>query len=294
MSKLRSEILELSLMTDNKMVRINSLDDKYSAYLYKDPLIQGVFIKYNFDLDIFNEFANLTLKTMYLGNEKVLLLSTSRKTELKIFSLVAENFLLPKNRKIIEKNPYNWCEEWSELIGNVKKHKLVSDVIAELYVYNHLVDNYKGVNWGASNKTTNDFQLEDFNVEVKSTTLKSSSVISINSKFQLQGESICFLYFCRLEKVRYKYTIDNLVADLVSKGISKDYLEEELTRLGYPKGIKERHESYEILELRAYNVEKNKFPLISLEDINKLGLTSNIVNFKLDFDLTGIDYIKIK
>lgn len=296
MYQLKNEILNLKFMSAFKAAPIKSLGDDYPAFFYRDSKTFGVFIKYNGELNIFNSFSNVTLRTLYIDedNSKVLYLSTSIEDDLSIFSSIVENFLLPENRMIIEKNPYEWCEKWSELVGNTKVKKLISDVVSELYVYNYLLSNYDNVSWGGSNKTTNDFQLPNFNVEVKSTTLKYNSLISINSKFQLKGDNLVYLYFCRLEKVPFGHNINSLVEELVKKGVSRECLESELTNLNYQKGTKERLESFEVLELRSYMVKKETFPLINVDQLNKLANVSNIVNFKLDIDLDGMEYERLK
>ena len=50
-----------------------------------------------------------------------------------------------------------------------------------------------------------------------------------------------------------------IMQELVKNEVSRDVLECELTNLNYQKGTKERQESFEVLELRSYKVQKRNF-----------------------------------
>ena len=151
----------------------------------------------------------------------------------------------------------------------------------------------KNVSWGASEKTTHDFEMLEKSVEVKSTTNKTNTLISVNSSYQLSGSKPVFIYFVRLEKVKFKNSINSCVEKIVSLGIPRDALEAELSKLGYPKGVKERDDSFDLLEIRSYVVEESNFPKIDLNDLNNLIGVKNIVAYKFELDLSNVPYKKI-
>lgn len=293
MSNLRNDILMIKAMTNYSSVVIPSLPEDYPAILYKEPNEYGVAFNFDDDRDIKNKFVNVILESKYIGQQKILYLHSKNIIEIEKFALIAENFLDPKNRQYILNNPYDWCDEWKNIFGNAKKKPLISDLIAELVVYKLLLNKRKDISWGASSKTTHDFELSDCSVEVKSTINKTNSLVSINSNYQLKGDKPLYLYFVRLERIKFKNTINSLISDLVSMGLDESSLEAEMNNLGYPKGIKERDESFDILEVRSYDVMNESFPKIDLDQLNKLAGTNNIIAYKLELDLNGMKYEKI-
>ena len=293
MSNLRDDIFIIKGMSNYTSNPIPSLPKEYEAILYKEPNEYGVAFKFDDTRDIMNKFVNVILETKYIGTQKILYLHSKNIIEINKFALIAENFLDPKNREYIINDPYSWCEEWKNIFGNEKKKLLISDLIAELVVYRELLKNRKDISWGASEKTTHDFELTDCSVEVKSTTNKTNTMVSINSNYQLKDDKPLYLYFCRLEKVKYKNTINSLINDLISLGIDELSLEVEMSNLGYQKGIKEREESYDILEVRSYDISKGGFPSIDLDKLNEFAGSSNIVAYTMELDLSGLDYKKI-
>ena len=272
-------------MSDYSSISVPSLPEEFKAILYKEPNEFGVAFNFNDDRDILDKFVNIVLETKYIGGQKILYLHSKKKIDLNKFALIAGNFLEPDNREYILNNPYDWCEEWKNIFGNSKKTMLISDLVAELVVYRELAKERNDISWGASRKTSNDFELSDFSVEVKSTTNKINTIMSINSNYQLKGDKPIFVYYCRLERVEHKNTINTLVNELVNLGIDELFLEEELKKIGYPKGVKEREFSFEILEIRSYDVSKKGFPQIDLAKINSTAGTENIIKFSLELNI---------
>ena len=65
-------------------------------------------------------------------------------------------------------------------------------------------------------------------------------------------------------------------------------LEKALTKLGYKKGSRLRDISYNVLELSSYDVNKDLFPIISLDEINQFAPLKNILNYTLELDLAPL------
>lgn len=293
MSNLKNDILIIKGMTNYTSLPIPSLPKEYPAILYKEPNEYGVAFNFNDVRDIKYKFVNVILESRYIGQQKILYLHSKSIIEVEKYAMIAECFLDPKNREYILNNPYDWCEEWKNIFGNAKKKMLVSDLIAELITYKELLKNNKNVSWGASEKTTHDFEMPDFSVEVKSTINKTNTIVSINSSYQLKGDKPIYLYFCRLEKVKFKNTINSLIKDLVNMGVDESVLEAELFNLGYQKGVKERDESFDILEIRSFDISKGVLPVIDLDKLNKFAGTNNIIAYRFELDLSGVEYTKV-
>lgn len=293
MSNLRNDILIIKGMSDYSSILISSLPKGFEAILYKEPNEYGVAFNFNDEREIKYKFVNVILETKFIEHQKILYLHSQKMMDINKFAVIAENFLMPANREYILKKPYDWCDEWKNIFGNSKKNMLVSDLVSELIVYRELAKKRNDIFWGASNKTTHDFEISDCSVEVKSTINKTNTIISINSNYQLKGDKPVYIFFCRLEKVNFKNSINSLINELINLGINEVFLDEELEKLGYPKGIKERETSYDILEVRVYDVLKSGFPNIDLNKINQASGINNIIKYSLELDLTGIAFEKI-
>lgn len=293
MTNLRNELYIIKGMSNYTRYELKSLKPGYPAILYKEPNEYGVAFPFNDNREIKYKFVNIILETKYIDSQKILYLHSKNIVDIDKFVLIAENFLDENNRDYILSDPYKWADEWKDTFGNSKRKLLVSDLIAELIVYEILIKEDKNVSWGASEKTTHDFEMLEKSVEVKSTTNKTNTLISVNSSYQLSGSKPVFIYFVRLEKVKFKNSINSCVEKIVSLGIPRDALEAELSKLGYPKGVKERDDSFDLLEIRSYVVEESNFPKIDLNDLNNLIGVKNIVAYKFELDLSNVPYKKI-
>ena len=102
------------------------------------------------------------------------------------------------------------------------------------------------------------------------------------------------LLFVSLESDPNGDTINQIVKKLVEKGYSELELEQKLEKVGYKKGSQERDVGFRIIGIYSYDVNKNTFPIISLEEINSYSIYKSIINFTLTLDLTGMPFYTIK
>lgn len=174
------------------------------------------------------------------------------------------------------------------MFGDSKKKYMITDVLAELIAFKHIYLNDRTAKWLGPEDCTHDIVCKNYVVEVKSTTHKTNSYISINSRFQIDPSQNEKLYFVRLELKPYAQSIDSVVNELIEMGYSSNDLENSLKEMGYKKGNRTRKTTYDVLSIKSYDVNDENFPVITLEQLNNLTFSKNIVGFKLNIDLSTI------
>lgn len=294
--ELSSEILNLSIMKPGTVMPIKQGDDV--TYLCRS--ISGYAVAISFDDErIINEpFVGITLLTNTLNYDsksfKVLYLNMLDTGDLKKFAYIAAEFIDIANRESILHNPYAWVDTWNNMFGNAKKKYMISDVVAELVALKYIYKKDKTAKWVGPQDGTHDIVCDDQVVEVKSTTNKTNTYVSINSRFQIDPNINEKLFFVRLEPKPYAESIDSLVYELVNLGYCKNDLEDNLKQMGYRAGNRTRKQTFSILNINSYVVNENNFPVINIKDLNDLSSTKNIVGFKLTLDLASIPFETIK
>ena len=291
MDKLVDEILKLSLMKVNQVIPIYQGEDV--VYLNRSVSGYAIAIPFNDDRNFDESFVGITLSTNMLNYEdksfKVLFLNMIDTGDLKKFSYIGADFIDIKNRESLLNNPYSWVDIWKEMFGDSKKKYMITDVLAELVSLKILYENDKSAKWVGPEDGTHDIVLENGVVEVKSTTHKTNSYVSINSRFQIDENINEELFFVRLEPKPYATSIDSLVNDLIMLGYDSAELEAALKEMGYKKGNRTRKITYNVLGVTSYPVNEDTFPIIKLDDLNSMIKSKNIVGFKLTLDLSSIE-----
>lgn len=281
----------LSLMKAGSVNEIYQGDDV--VYLNRSLSGYAIAIPFN-DERTYNEtFVGISLSTNMLNvnNEsfKVLYLFMNETGDLKKFSYIGAEFIDINNRSSLLSNPYVWVDSWREMFGDSKKKYLITDVLAELIVLKHLFKEDKSAKWLGPKDGTHDIVLDGKVVEVKSTKNKTNSYVSINNRFQINPSLNEELYFVRLEGKPYAICIDSVVDELVALGYPRNELEDSLKELGYEIGSRKRKASFNILSMTSYKVTEDTFPIISLDTLNNLTKSKNIIGFKLTIDLSSIE-----
>lgn len=298
MKDLKEEILKLEALPINYIYELKNRNGKARTFLANNIDSYGVAIENINNITVNEKFVNTNLKNYEFQTNNtivtVLYLYTSKTVELLNFLYLAESFLSVNNETRILENPIVWIDEWKDMLGDSKKKYRIYDVIGELLALKYVYSLDKDAHWQASAMGVHDIESNEKCYEVKSTISRENTIITISSAFQLTSEKDLLLIFYRLEEDKTsKYSIDYLVSEIVELGYSASELETELSRLGYSYGMKSRKKSYNILESREYVVDKENFPTITIEDINRFAPKNNIIGFKLTLDLSGIEYKKI-
>ncbi len=290
MENLIYEIQKLALMKIGSVYPVYQGEDV--VYLNRSNSGYAIAIPFN-DERTFNEtFVGISLSTNMLNvndnSFKVLYLFMNDTGDLKKFSFIGAEFIDVNNRSSLLSNPYIWVDTWKEMFGDSKKKYMITDVLAELVALKYLYDEDKSARWQGPKDGTHDIVLDGRVVEVKSTTHKTNSYVSINSRFQINPSLNEELFFVRLEPKPYASSIDTLVEELTMMGYPQDELEESLKEMGYRKGNRTRKMSYNVLSMVSYKVDEENFPVISLDALNNSTKSKNIIGFKLTLDLSAI------
>lgn len=278
--------------------RLLKTTNPYSTYVYMDHSSYSVIIPVNDDYPLyFDEFVGFTIQTveMYIEKtiNKVLMLKSKNLKNIEQFVIIASNFCDPglngRLRENLLSNPIEWSSVWKQIFGNQNIKKESYDIFGELLVYDYLLESNKTIKWTALEKGTHDFETIGYSYEVKTTTNKYESFITINSQNQLVSNVPLGLFFVRVEKNPNGKNIDEIIDSLREKGIDIDIVNRYLDSNNLQKGKIERKEKYAILEKRMYIVD-DQFPKISINEFDSLEFRSRILKISYTLDLSGIDY----
>ena len=290
MNKIESEILKLSLMAPNTVMKIDIKEA--NGYLFKGVEEFAIAIPYDVDNQISEDFVGISLATNYLNFDnqsfKVLYLHSTSDIDLEKFCYIGAEFINLSNRATIIDDPFKWVDEWKNIFGDSKKNKMIYDTIGEMYSLLYTYKRDRSAKWMGPVGGTHDIVAENYVIEVKSSHKKTNSIVGIHSRFQLCDDKPEKLYFCRLEQTAFANSINSLLEELVSEGYDRMELEKALTKLGYKKGSRLRDISYNVLELSSYDVNKDLFPIVSLDEINQFAPLKNILNYTLELDLAPL------
>ena len=289
MNDLSQEILKLSIMKANQVYPIYQGEDV--VYLNRSVSGYAIAIPFKDERDFDESFVGITLSTNLLNynNEsfKVLYLNMQDTGDLEKFSYIGAEFIDIKNRNSLINNPYSWVDTWKEMFGDSKKKYIITDVLAELISLKSIYANDKSASWQGPKGGTHDIVLKNGVIEVKSTTHKTDSYVSINSAFQINPNINEKLYFVRLEPKPYATSINGVVNELVNMGYDKDELENNLKEMGYNKRNRIRKATYNVLSLTSYEVNEENFPVFSLSQLNQYTKSNNIVGYNFKIDLAS-------
>lgn len=216
-----------------------------------------------------------------------LFLSAPQDIPLNQFAYIGCDFLKKSNRNAIIKNPYEWSDIWRSIFGDSIKKELTASILGEMIALKYIFSEDKTAKWLGTYSSSQDIICQEKDVEVKTTLNKKDTNIIINNALQLGGKKKQKLYFVRMEAKPTGNSIDSIEKELVSLGYSEDKIENALKEKDLPKGIRARSETYDLLEIKSFDVNNKNFPLFSLQTLNKLIQSKNIIDYTLKIDLTN-------
>lgn len=277
--------------------KIATLPDEYTAYTYRHGGAFGLAIEYD-DEKVINEAANEVIYSTQIlltksGERKCLLLTCLDEEYRNQFAELSYSFITPgdngDNRKTILADPISWWNKWTELLGDRKSKRGSYDVLAELIALDYLYQHDKSTRWSAAEAGTHDIESDSQSFEVKSTTKKSDSYITISSRFQLESTNKLELFFFRLECSLSGFSINDVVVSLEKHGYDRNLIESQLEEKGFVKGRSTRNIKYTILEVRRFIVNDD-FPKIVEKSFKNDVFPQHIIKILYTIDLEGIDY----
>lgn len=269
---------------------------EYNAYIVKVEDMIGVAIPVEKDLIINEKFNKVSIGNFLFAindtPQKVIFLYTKETQMSEKYASLCLNFISPSSRHTILDNPIVWYNEWSELLGNSKKNKMVYDFIGEMSVLLELQKKGDSPIWNSITKGTFDITTNDSIYEVKTSIVKSFDSITVHNQFQLDIDGLnkqLFISYVKVEENNAGVSIDSLAYELVSYGYDKTNLENYLTSNGYYQGKNDRYKKYIIHEIRLYKVDNN-FPFITKNSFIDKKMPKNVVKFEYTLSLDGLEY----
>ncbi|MBS4196444.1 PD-(D/E)XK motif protein [Lederbergia citri] len=269
----------------------------YPAYVLRIGTSYGVVIEVSPDVKINERFSNVRYATeeYEIDGRRInfLYLSSDMEHLRNEFANICGALVDPGEKGIerekIVKAPLKWWEQMKELLGNRNVDSSPYNVLGEMVAYYYLITNGKEVNWIGQINGSVDFESNDMDYEVKSTTMRYDSMIQISSQFQLQAGKDIKIFFLRFEESAHGTSIDDLVEMLVKAGADRNKIEESLICGGYEKYSTGRNRKYKLLEMRLYDVNE-RFPTIIRERFADYGIPQNVVKINYTIDLDGLEY----
>ena len=279
---------------------IDSLENLgYNGWTVKYQDAYGVAIPYEGAEEIHEFFSNAEIKSDIISvkdglAQRAILLLADYSVAQSSFAALCEELIIPgengANRKNVTSSPVTWWQEWKELLGNRNIDERVYDTLGELCVLKYLVSSGIEASWGGPNAATYDIEILGGYVEVKSTVSRSKKEITVSSKFQLDppGKSLD-LVMCVFEDSVYNgLSIDQVVTDLVSLGISGEYLNTRLSKKGLQEGMSARRRKFILHEMLKYKVDE-AFPRITPASFVGGVIPSGITTITYTVNLDGME-----
>ena len=286
---------ELIDFINNVQINKTKIIPGLEAYATKSANYLGVAIDTFSTIEIREKFNKVELVNARMDidgmTHNVIFLFTREQCMDEHYGTLCLDFLRFENRERISNNPLEWYQEWSELLGNAKRTKMIFDVIGEMKVLTELIKKNYQVNWESINHNTYDISTNNELFEVKTSTKKTETFITIHNQYQLGPveNGILYIIFVRVERNDSGESIDSLYNELVSLGYNLEHVDEYLNEIGYGKGKYERQVKYLVHEIRKYKVD-DRFPRITKESFVDDQLLERVVKFEYTISLDGLDY----
>lgn len=269
------------------------------TFTFKDANEYGVAILNTNNVEIFEEFANVTIKSVIrnlqgYGELSLIELSSTLSTHRNEFAHICVQFIdlgdRGFNRLSIQNDPFEWWERWQQLIGNTISNRSVYSIVAELFAfYQVLIRGNESAKWQGPKASSHDIEAELAHYEVKATTTKYINEISISGQFQLESTLPLYLLFIKVEESNEGYSINDIVRMIEVAGYDVSDVEENLNKIGLFSASRKRHDKYKINEIRCYEVNES-FPKITIENLNNERLKEHIKKISYVIDLSGLEF----
>ena len=283
----------------NRVIRIDCLGDKYPAWAIRHEQWYGIAVPIESYHCLNESFSSVKLRTGRYkigGEEYDLLLLTSETYALRyeFAAICAQMVDLGEDgfyRKMLISDPLNWWNTWKKMLGNAISEKPVYGILGELLVLEYLIKKGYNPEWTGPESGTHDIEFEKEGYEIKSTTNKYDTIVTVSSQFQLQQDKYekLSLVFCRFEPSVNGDSIDSAVNRLRNLGQDIYMLNDKLRRTGFEEGCHSRKEKFRILEKRKYSIDKD-FPAISPESFKSGRIPEEIIQITYKLDLSGLKY----
>ena len=299
-------MLELEAEIRKKLFNINedtafelkSLPPEYRAWVIHFGESYGVAVPLNDRCSFHETFSKVEIKTYsnVIISEKekydILSLTISGRKKRDQFATLCADFVDPgvggEKRDKLLKKPSDWWNAWKEMLGNRMYDNEPYSLLGEMYAVEYLMKQGYNVSWTGRGGNVHDIESTDHLYEVKSTTKRYGSMVTISSAHQLShGSRNLDLIFCRFEESPVGKCVDDLAQSLKSLGADAEQIEEILESARLEPGREARKKRYNILEMKSYPVDEN-FPVIVPESFRNNQLPEGIESITYTVDLSGL------
>lgn len=239
------------------------------AYCYCNESEWAVLMAGNCDESFVEHFSKMVLKygEIQIDNRLVngLRLSCEKTKSMDIFLTIAEKFLsLDQSKKnALFCNPSVWTDEIKEIIGNKNYKKTTYQIIGELILLKKLLSMGCKAYWTGPDGGVVDVETEQPRTvyfEVKTTTLRNTSAITLSEEYQ--PEKADYLCFYRFEEDPLgEYSIKTLMSDIISLGFDEYLLNKKIEKT-HVRNTSELSTKYHLLDEYCYKIDEN-FPKIT-------------------------------
>lgn len=277
--------------------KLSELPDSAPGYVIRESYWYGVGIPYEGEV-ISENFANARIFSTNIKtngeNLKLLLLECGIENVRNQFAALCTEFLDPgennMKRHAVLADPHIWWKKWRELLGNSIQEKHPYEILGELVTLEYLLRSGEDAIWQGAAGTTKDIDTDMFSYEVKSTTNRYTTEITISSKFQLDhSQKRLKIAFVRFEPSSGGDSLSHAVDRLSALGCDRKALLCMLARQGVVPGNIAFTTTYNLLEIRFYDVDDN-FPIIIDQSFAGGHMPPNVVHFIYTLDLAGIPF----
>lgn len=281
-----------------KAMIIPELPEEYPAWTLKGDNWIGVAVPVDSYTPFSERFAQVKICTeknaQVDGSEyDILLLQCFSMESRNEFASMCRQFVEPGQSgeiraKLID-NPGGWWSHWKDMLGNVSSDRSPYDVLGELLVVEKMLLAGKNPRWSGVERATHDVEVDDFSIEVKSTTSRYGYEVTISSIYQLRPveNKKFYLSFLRFEESTLGRSVNDVARSLVQLGYDNSALEAALTKAGLEVGRVARNRKYKVLEWKLYPVDAS-FPSVTESSFKNDCLPQHVVKFTYTVDLSGV------
>jgi len=282
------------------------LPDDMPAWLVRLSDCYGVAVPWPGEGDFYARFARAVVESTRLligegREEPVLFLQVNDGTYhaggvAQEFASLCADFVMPgehgENRDLLVHHTDTWWEHWCRLMGNAHSNLPVHSVLAELMFYRWLLRHGQQadtVTWTGGDHTRLDFESREQAWEVKATLSHTRNEVTIHGAGQLNtpdGHPLS-LVFCRMEESPQGGSVNDLVQELATLGVSADALESALYKMGLRQGAIPRRRRFRLLEMNSYPVDE-QFPRLTEESFTGGRLPDGILGLEYTVDLSNL------
>ena len=281
-----------------KGMLIPGLPEEYPAWTFKQNDWVAVAVPINTYVAFSEAFSQVKISTserVCIGDAEynILMLQCFAMDSRNEFAVMCKQFVDPgvdgQRRKKLIGEPAGWWKNWKDMLGNVSSDREPYDVLGELIVVEQQLLAGNHPVWSGIDHASNDVEMDDSSIEVKSTIARYGYEVTINSLYQMRtptGKPLA-LAFLRFEKSALGRSIDDVANSLKMHGYDAIALECALTKAGLEEGRVARNQKYKILEWKLYPVDET-FPSVTESSFKNDRLPPNIIRFTYTVDLSGV------